>query len=127
MSDHHAEPRRAWAPGPSLAWCFLLLAAVCEIGWAVTLPFTEGFTRPGPSMLAVVLTIAAFLPLMVAIRTLAIGTAYAVWTGLGAVGVTTVGMIWLQEPASVPRLLSILAIIVGVVGLKIMQGRTVSK
>ena len=119
-------PSDRWAPAPSLAWGFLLLAAACEIGWAVTLPLTNGFTRLVPSVIAVGLMIAAFLPLMVAIRTLAIGTAYAVWTGLGAVGITVIGMVWMGEPVNLFRMLSILAIIVGVVGLKMMQGRTVA-
>ena len=101
----------------------LLLAAGCEIGWAVTLPLTNGFTRLVPSVIAVALMIAAFLPLMLAMRTLAIGTAYAVWTGLGAVGITTIGMIWMGEPANPFRVMSILAIIVGVVGLKMMPER----
>ena len=87
---------------------------------------TNGFTRLVPSVIAVGLMIAAFLPLMVAIRTLAIGTAYAVWTGLGAVGITVIGMVWMGEPVNLFRMLSILAIIVGVVGLKMMQGRTVA-
>ena len=115
-----------WAPGPSLAWGLLLLAAACEIGWAVTLPFTDGFTKLVPSMVATVLMVAAFLPLMAAIRTLAVGTAYAVWTGLGTVGITMIGMVWMEEPVNLFRVLSILLIIVGVVGLKIMQGRTVA-
>ena len=124
--DVKPSPSDRWAPAPSLAWGFLLLAAVCEIGWAVTLPLTNGFTRLVPSVIAVGLMIAAFLPLMVAIRTLAIGTAYAVWTGLGAVGITVIGMVWMGEPVNLFRMLSILAIIVGVVGLKMMQGRTVA-
>jgi quaternary ammonium compound-resistance protein SugE len=120
--DVRRDTDDSWAPGPSLAWGFLLLAAACEIGWAVTLPLTNGFTRLVPSVIAVILMIAAFLPLMVAIRTLAIGTAYAVWTGLGAVGITTIGMVWMGEPVNAFRVLSILAIIVGVMGLKMMQG-----
>lgn len=122
--DVRRDTSEPWSPRPSLAWVLLLLAAACEIGWAVTLPLTDGFTRLVPSLIAVALMIAAFLPLMLAIRTLAIGTAYAVWTGLGAVGITAIGMVWMNEPVDPYRVVSILAIIVGVVGLKMMQGRT---
>ncbi len=101
------------------SWLILLAAAGLEIVWAVGLKSTAGFTRLWPSV-GVIATMAASMWLLaVAARTLPIGTAYAVWTGIGAAGTAIVGMLVLKEPATVARLVCILLIVAGVVGLKV--------
>ena len=103
----------------------MLLAAAFEIGWAGILPLTDGFTRLLPSGLAIVLMVGAFLPLAAAIRTLPIGTAYAVWTGLGAAGTAVVGILAWDESTDPLRICSIIVIIAGVAGLKLLDHRGV--
>jgi quaternary ammonium compound-resistance protein SugE len=105
----------------SLAWTLVLVAAIFEIVWAVGLPFTEGFTRPVPSVLVVAAMIAAFLPLARATRVLPIGPAYAVWTGLGATGTAGFGLLVHEEPVTTMRLLGIALVIAGVVGLRVFD------
>ena len=105
----------------SFAWTLVLVAAIFEIAWAVGLPFTEGFTRPVPSVLVVAAMIAAFLPLARATRTLPIGPAYAVWTGLGATGTAGFGLLVHEEPVTTMRLLGITLVIAGVVGLRVFD------
>jgi quaternary ammonium compound-resistance protein SugE len=101
------------------AWLILLAAAALEIVWAVGLKSTAGFTRLWPSVGVVAAMAASMWLLAVAARTLPIGTAYAVWTGIGAAGTALVGMLILKEPATVARLVCILLIVAGVVGLKV--------
>jgi quaternary ammonium compound-resistance protein SugE len=102
-----------------MAWIFLLIAAFLEIGWASGLKYTEGFTRPGPTVLVVIALTASMILLAVAARTLPIGTAYAVWTGIGTAGTALLGMYLFGESASPVRLLCIGMIIAGVFGLKL--------
>lgn len=103
------------------SWIILLVAAGLEVAWAIGLKYTEGFSRLWPS-LATVATMAASLYLLaLAARELPIGTAYAVWTGIGAVGTALIGMLWLNEPATAARISCILLIVVGVAGLKIFS------
>lgn len=102
-----------------MGWFWLFLAGVLEIVWAVGLKHTQGFTRLIPSMLTVLAMVASFYLLSLALRTLPLGTAYAVWVGIGAVGTTLAGIWLLDEPASVPRLLSLLLVVAGIVGLKL--------
>ena len=117
-------PGRSGSGGcPARAWGLILLAAAFEIGWAGVLPMTEGFTRLLPSGLAFLLMVGAFLPLAAAVRTLPIGTAYAVWTGLGAVGTSAVGILAWSESTDPLRLASIALIICGVAGLKLLDQR----
>ena len=101
-----------------MAWVFLFLAGLLEIGWAVGMKNTEGFTRLGPSVLTVAAMIGSFLLLGQALRELPIGTAYAIWTGIGAVGTAILGMILFQEPRDLARILCILLIVAGIIGLK---------
>ena len=102
-----------------MAWTLLFVAGLFEIGWAVGLKYTEGFTRLWPSIgTAVSMTVSVVL-LGWAMRTLPVGTAYAVWTGIGAVGTVVLGIILFQEPATTARLLCITLIIVGILGLKL--------
>ncbi len=102
-----------------MAWFMLILAGLLEIGWAVGLKFSDGFTRLAPSV-ATVLAMAGSLALLgVALRTLPLGTAYAVWTGIGAVGTVAFGVLLFDEPASVARLVCAGLIVAGIVGLRL--------
>jgi Membrane transporters of cations and cationic drugs len=100
-------------------WIFLVIAGLLEIAWAVGLKYTEGWTRLFPSLLTGALMIASFYFLSLAVRTLPIGTAYAVWTGIGTVGAAVIGMIFFDEPRDIARILCILLIVAGIVGLKL--------
>jgi quaternary ammonium compound-resistance protein SugE len=102
-----------------MAWLYLFMAGLAEIAWAIGLKFTEGFTRPLPSIATVATMVVSFYLLSLALRTLPIGTAYAVWTGIGAVGTALLGMIIFGEPRTVLRLLSILLIVIGIFGLRL--------
>lgn len=104
-----------------MAWIYLLIAGGLEIGWAIGLKHTHGFTRLGPSVVTVGLMVASFALLAQALRTIPMGTAYAVWTGIGAAGTALVGMIWFAESREWPRLVCLLLIIAGVVGLKLFS------
>lgn len=101
-----------------MAWGFLFLAGLFEIGWAVGLKYTAGFTRPGPSIATLIAMVASLGLLSIAVRTLPLGTAYAMWTGIGTVGAAILGVILFREPATPLRMLCILLIVVGLVGLK---------
>jgi quaternary ammonium compound-resistance protein SugE len=103
-------------------WLILFLASLFEISWAIGLKYSHGFTRPLPSVVTVVGLVMSVVLLALAARTLPIGTAYAVWTGIGAAG-TAVLSLWLfGEPATPARLACIALIILGVIGLKIAGG-----
>ena len=100
-------------------WIYLLIAGILEIGWAIGLKYTEGWSKLYPSLITVVLMIASFQFLSMALRTLPIGTAYAIWTGIGAVGTAILGMIVFDEPRDLSRILCISLIVAGIVGLKL--------
>src|SRR5262245_3612161 len=102
-----------------MAWIVVFVAGILEIGWAVGLKYTEGFTRLWPSVATVSAMAASMALLGLAIRTLPLGTAYAVWTGIGTVGTALFGMWRFGEPASFVRVFCILLILGGVVGLKL--------
>lgn len=102
-----------------MAWLVLFLAGLFEIGWAIGLKYTDGFTRLWPSLWTVAAMAISVVLLGIAVRQLPIGTAYAVWTGIGAAGAATVGMIFLDEGASTVKLVSIVLILAGVVGLNL--------
>jgi len=102
-----------------MAWGILLLAGLFETGWAIGLKYTEGFTRLGPALWTVLAMIASLFLLGVAMKTLPVGTAYAVWVGVGAVGTVLLGMVLFGEPANPARLISIGLIIAGIVGLRL--------
>jgi quaternary ammonium compound-resistance protein SugE len=103
-----------------MAWLWLTLAGLLEVGWAIGLKYTDGFTRLAPSALPVAAMIGSVYFLALAVRTIPIGTGYAVWTGIGAVGVAILGMILFGEPKTVLRLGSILLIVIGIAGLKLV-------
>lgn len=100
-------------------WLLLVVAGVFEIGWAIGLEYSEGFTELLPSIATVVVLVASMLLLARAVESLPIGTAYAVWTGIGAVGAATLGVVLFDEPISVARVGFISLIILGVVGLNL--------
>ena len=102
----------------SRAWIMLIVAGVFEIVWAVGLKYTQGFTRPVPSAITVGAMGLSMYLLAKALRTIPVGTGYAVWTGIGAVGTALVGIWLLGEPKSAGRLLAIAAIVGGILGLK---------
>jgi quaternary ammonium compound-resistance protein SugE len=102
-----------------MSWIILVLAGLFEIGWAIGLKYTEGFTRLWPS-LATIAAMAVSLGLLgLAMKTLPVGTAYAVWVGVGAVGTAILGIFLLGEPANPGRLLSLALIVAGIIGLKL--------
>jgi quaternary ammonium compound-resistance protein SugE len=102
-----------------MAWVYLSLAGLLEIGWAIGLKHVDGFTRLWPSVATIAAMIASMILLAMAARTLPIGTAYAVWTGIGAAGVAILGVVWLGESRDLVRLLCIALIVAGTVGLKL--------
>lgn len=102
-----------------MPWIYLLLAGLTEIAWAVGLKHTEGWTRLWPSVFTVALMAASFGFLSQALRSLPIGTAYAIWTGIGAVGTALVGVLWFGEPRTAARLFCMVLIVAGIAGLKI--------
>ncbi|MCA3223096.1 MAG: multidrug efflux SMR transporter [Burkholderiales bacterium] len=108
-------------PSPTTAWALLLIAGLLEIAWAVGMKFTDGFTRPWPSLAVLGLALLSFWLLGLAMRVLPVGTAYAVWVGIGAAGAALIGMWLLDEPASAARLGCVLMIVGGVVGLKLLH------
>jgi quaternary ammonium compound-resistance protein SugE len=103
-----------------MAWIVLFIAGLLEVGWAVGLKYTEGFSRLVPSVLTVIAMVASIGLLSVALRQLPLGTAYAVWTGIGTTGTVLVGILWLGEPADLIRLACIGLIAAGIAGLKIL-------
>lgn len=104
-----------------MAWIILIIAGLLEIGWAVGLKYTDGFTRPWPVVGTVVALIASVVLLGISVRTLPLGTAYAVWTGIGSVGTAILGIMLFREPATAARLLCIGLILAGIVGLKLVS------
>lgn len=103
-----------------MAWTYLFFAGLFEIGWAIGLKYTEGFTRPMPTALTVASMIISLGLLGVALKTLPVGTAYAVWTGIGTVGTALLGIWLLGEPATAMRLACIALIVGGIIGLKLL-------
>ena len=102
-----------------MAWMILVVAGLLEVGWAVGLKYTEGFTRLWPTVGTVGAMVLSVGLLGLAMRTLPVGTAYAVWTGIGALGTVILGMVLFGEPATLARLLCVGLILAGIVGLKL--------
>jgi quaternary ammonium compound-resistance protein SugE len=109
-------------PTVGTAWALLVVAGLLEIVWALGLKYSDGFTRPLPSVVVIVGASASFWLLSVAMRVLPAGTAYAVWVGIGAAGTALLGMVLLGESATVARLACIVLIVAGVLGLKLVSG-----
>ena len=105
-----------------MAWLVLFVAGLCEVGWAVGLKYTEGFTRLWPTV-GVAAALAASMALLAwAVKTLPLGTAYAVWTGIGAVGAVTLGIVLFKEPVTALRLVCLGLIVAGILGLRLFGG-----
>lgn len=104
-----------------MAWVYLAIAGLFEIGWAVGLKYTEGFTRIVPTALTVGAMVISIALLGIALRDLPVGTGYAIWTGIGTVGTAILGMYLFGDPATVTRLVCIGLIITGIVGLKVLS------
>lgn len=101
-----------------MAWILLLVAGLLETGWAIGLKYTEGFTKIVPSVLTLAAMAASVVLLAIALRTLPVGTGYAVWTGIGAVGTAILGIVLFGEPATAARIACIGLIVAGIAGLK---------
>lgn len=104
-----------------MSWLILLLAGLFEVAWAIGLKYTDGFTRPLPTLLTVSAIIISLALLSLAMKGLPLGTAYAVWTGIGAIGTLIAGVILFGEPITLLRMASAALIICGLIGLKISQ------
>ena len=104
-----------------MPWILLIIAGCFEVGWAVGLKYTEGFTRIVPSVLTIGAMLVSVALLGLALRDLPVGTGYAVWTGIGTVGAAILGMVLFNDPATAGRILSIGLIVCGIVGLKLLS------
>ncbi|ABR35570.1 MULTISPECIES: quaternary ammonium compound efflux SMR transporter SugE [Clostridium] len=104
-----------------MTWLMLIVAGLFETGWAIGLKYSEGFTRLIPSVFTIIGMIASFYFLSLALKSLPLGTAYAIWTGIGTVGTVALGIILFKEPVDIIRLICIGFIVIGIVGLKIVS------
>ena len=104
-----------------MAWAWLVVAGLLEVVWAIGLKYTDGFTRLAPSAITIAAMAGSVFFLALAVRTLPIGTGYAVWTGIGAVGVAILGMVLFDEPRTLARIASIALIVAGIAGLKLLS------
>ena len=102
-----------------MAWALLVLAGLFEVGWAIGLKYTDGFTRLWPTLWTIVAMIISVGLLGIAMKALPVGTAYSVWVGVGAVGTVILGIVLFGDPTNTPRLISVALIIAGIVGLKL--------
>jgi quaternary ammonium compound-resistance protein SugE len=105
--------------GRQMAWIILVLAGLFEVGWAIGMKYTEGFTRLWPTVWTVLAMAMSLWLLGIAMKTLPMGTAYSVWVGVGAFGTVLLGIVLLGEPANTGRLISVALIIAGIIGLKL--------
>ena len=101
-----------------MAWTYLLIAAFFEIGWAIGLKYTQGFTKLWPSVLTIAAMVLSLFCLALTVRTIPVGTGYAIWTGIGAVGTAILGIVLFAEPVTAWRVVCLLLIVLGVLGLK---------
>lgn len=105
-----------------MAWIILFTAGLLEVGWAVGLKYTDGFTRPVPSILTGSAIVGSMLLLAIAVRSLPIGTAYAVWVGIGAAGAAVLGIILFDEPRNAGRIFFLVLLVISVIGLRVTSG-----
>jgi quaternary ammonium compound-resistance protein SugE len=109
-----------FAPTPTVAWAMLVVAGLLEVVWAIGMKYSEGFTKLVPSVVTVVAATLSFGLLAAAMKVLPVGTAYAAWTGIGAVGAAVLGMVLFNEPSTAARIVCILLIVAGIAGLKLL-------
>ncbi len=102
-----------------MAWILLIIAGLLEVGWAIGLKYTEGFTRLWPSFFTLASMVLSVVLLGVAMKSLPVGTSYAVWVGIGAIGTAILGIVLFAEPATAGRLASLALILAGIIGLKL--------
>lgn len=105
-----------------MSWLVLFVAGLCEIGWAVGLKYTDGFTRLWPSVFTGVSLAASMALLAWAVKSLPLGTAYTVWTGIGIVGAVILGIVLFKEPVTAPRMICLALIVAGILGLRLFGG-----
>ena len=105
----------------SMAWILLVIAGVLEVAWAVGMKYSQGFTRPVASGVTILLMVLSFVFLSQAVRMIPLGTAYAVWTGIGALGTAAAGIFLFQEPAGAARLFFMFLVLAGITGLKLFS------
>ncbi|RUM98464.1 quaternary ammonium compound efflux SMR transporter SugE [Pseudaminobacter arsenicus] len=105
-----------------MAWIYLFFAGLFEVVWASTMKQSEGFTKLTPTIITMVAMFISFGLLALAMRTLPLGSAYAIWTGIGAVGAFIVGLVFFSEPATIFRIVSVCLIVAGLTGLKLSSG-----
>jgi quaternary ammonium compound-resistance protein SugE len=106
-----------------MAWTYLLLAGLFECGWAIGLKYTDGFSRLTPSVLTLIAMAISVYFLSLSLKTIPIGTAYAIWTGIGAIGVAVLGMFMFDESRELARVMCLLLIVAGIVGLRIIPAQ----
>ena len=104
-----------------MEWVYLVIAGFLEVGWAIGLKYSQGFTRILPSMLTVIGMAASFYFLSLSLKSLPLGNAYAIWTGIGTIGTVVLGIISFKEPISIMRLFCIAFIFIGIIGLKLLS------
>ena len=104
-----------------MSWTYLIIAGVLEIVWAIGLKYTDGFSKLMPSVITIAAMIASVVFLALALKTIPVGTGYAVWTGIGAVGTAILGIVLFAEPATASRIACIALIVAGIIGLKIVS------
>ena len=104
-------------------WFLLIIAGLLEVVWALSMKYSQCFTRLYPSIITIVAMVVSFVLLALAMRSLPLGTCYVVWTGIGAIGSVVVGILFLGESAAIPRLICIGLIMAGIIGLKILSGK----
>ncbi|HTE14466.1 MAG TPA: quaternary ammonium compound efflux SMR transporter SugE [Burkholderiales bacterium] len=102
-----------------MSWTYLIIAGVLEVVWAIGLKYTEGFSKLTPSIITIAAMIVSVVFLSLALKSIPVGTGYAVWTGIGAVGTAILGIVLFAEPATVARMICIALIVAGIIGLKI--------
>ncbi|SAK92481.1 small multidrug resistance protein [Caballeronia glebae] len=105
-----------------MSWILLFIAGLLEVAWAAGLKSSEGFTRLGPSVFTIITALGSFVLLAMAMKQLPLGTAYAVWTGIGAIGAFIFGIVFLGEALTAARILSAVLIVAGLIGLKLSSG-----
>lgn len=106
-------------------WTYLIIAGLLEVGWAIGLKHTHGFTRTGPTLWTLACMGASFYLLSLSLKTIPMGTAYAVWTGIGAAGTALLGMLFLGEPREIGRVVCLVLLIASTAGLKLFSGKAV--
>jgi len=102
-----------------MSWLILFLAGIFEVVWAIGLKYTHGFTKITPTIFTIIAMIISFYLLSLALKSLPLGTAYAIWVGIGTIGTVIAGVILFSEPTSTIRIISIILILVGIIGLKL--------